>query len=126
MPFAIPWSRKPSPRSNASSSSSTGGASLSPQDWVELAVSSTAARRGAQGLVARDFAVMRAVATGSWLASAYQRQGIGKEMRAAVLALAFDRLGAEIAETEAFVDNPASAGVSRALGYVPNGTGRLA
>ena len=69
---------------------------------------------------------MRAVATGSWLGSAYQRQGIGKEMRAAVLALAFDRLGAEIAETEAFVDNPASAGVSRALGYVPNGTGRLA
>ncbi len=102
-------------------------AAWSPQDWVlELAVSLDGRIVGAQGLVARDFAVMRAVATGSWLGSAYQRQGIGTEMRAAVLALAFDRLGAEIAETEAFVDNPASAGVSRALGYVPNGTGRLA
>ena len=47
-------------------------------------------------------------------------------MRGAVLALAFDGLGAETAETEAFLDNPASAGVSRALGYVSNGIGRLA
>ena len=47
-------------------------------------------------------------------------------MRGAVLALAFDGLGAESATTEAFVDNPASAGVSRALGYRPNGTGSIA
>ena len=60
---------------------------------------------GVQGLVARDFAVMRAVATGSWLGAEFQRRGIGKEMRGAVLALAFDGLGAQIAETEAFVDN---------------------
>ncbi|HSS36732.1 MAG TPA: GNAT family protein [Patescibacteria group bacterium] len=129
MPFAIPWSRKPSPRFEREFIQFHWGAraAWSPQDWVlELAVSLDGRIVGAQGLVARDFAVMRAVATGSWLGSAYQRQGIGTEMRAAVLALAFDRLGAEIAETEAFVDNPASAGVSRALGYLPNGTGRLA
>jgi RimJ/RimL family protein N-acetyltransferase len=47
-------------------------------------------------------------------------------MRGAVLALAFDGLGAEIAESEAFLDNLPSAGVSRSLGYAPNGVGRLA
>jgi RimJ/RimL family protein N-acetyltransferase len=47
-------------------------------------------------------------------------------MRAAVLTLAFDGLGADIAETEANVGNVGSNGVSRALGYEPNGVGRLA
>ena len=47
-------------------------------------------------------------------------------MRQAVLALAFDHLGAEVAETEAFLDNPASNRVSLAVGYEPNGFGRLA
>ena len=47
-------------------------------------------------------------------------------MRGAVLALAFDGLDAESATTEAFLDNPASAGVSRALGYRPNGVGSIA
>jgi RimJ/RimL family protein N-acetyltransferase len=45
-------------------------------------------------------------------------------MRTAVLALAFDGLGAEVAETSAWADNAASIGVSRALGYEPNGTSR--
>jgi len=35
-------------------------------------------------------------------------------------------LGAEVAETEAFLDNAASAAVSRSVGYEPNGFGRLA
>jgi RimJ/RimL family protein N-acetyltransferase len=47
-------------------------------------------------------------------------------MRQAILALAFDHLGAEVAETEAFLDNPASNKVSLAVGYEPNGFGRLA
>jgi RimJ/RimL family protein N-acetyltransferase len=66
------------------------------------------------------------VKTGSWLGRDFQGRALGKEMRAVVLALAFDGLGAEVAETEAFVDNAASAGVSRSLGYEPNGIGRLA
>jgi RimJ/RimL family protein N-acetyltransferase len=66
------------------------------------------------------------VKTGSWLGRDFQGRGLGKEMRAAVLALAFDGLGAEVAETEAFVVSTASAGVSRSLGYEPNGVGRLA
>jgi RimJ/RimL family protein N-acetyltransferase len=42
-------------------------------------------------------------------------------MRSAVLHLAFAELGAEVAETSAFADNPASLGVTRALGYQENG-----
>ncbi len=129
MPFAIPWSIKPSPRFEREFIQFHWGtrATWSPADWVlELAVSLDGRLVGSQGLVARDFAVMRAVATGSWLGAEFQRRGIGKEMRGAVLTLAFDGLGAQVAETEAFVDNPASAGVSRALGYEPNGIGRLA
>ena len=43
-------------------------------------------------------------------------------MRAAGLHLAFEGLAAERAESEAFEDNAASIGVSRALGYEQNGT----
>jgi RimJ/RimL family protein N-acetyltransferase len=42
-------------------------------------------------------------------------------MRAAVLALAFDGLGAEVAESGFFPGNAASARVSEKLGYQPNG-----
>jgi RimJ/RimL family protein N-acetyltransferase len=47
-------------------------------------------------------------------------------MRAAVLGLAFDGLGARVAETSAFLDNAASNAVSRGLGYEENGFGSLA
>jgi hypothetical protein len=43
-------------------------------------------------------------------------------MRAAILHLAFAGLSAREASSEAFADNDASNGVSRALGYEPNGT----
>ena len=43
-------------------------------------------------------------------------------MRATILHLAFAGLGAREASSEAFADNDASNGVSRALGYEPNGT----
>ncbi len=46
----------------------------------------------------------------------------GTEMRAAILHLAFAGLSAREASSEAFADNDASNGVSRALGYEPNGT----
>jgi RimJ/RimL family protein N-acetyltransferase len=45
-------------------------------------------------------------------------------MRLAVLALAFDGLGAQVAETSAWPDNAASLGVSRSLGYADNGVVR--
>jgi RimJ/RimL family protein N-acetyltransferase len=45
-------------------------------------------------------------------------------MRAAVLHLAFAGLGAEFATTSAFTDNASSLGVSRKLGYLPDGIRR--
>ena len=76
---------------------------------------------GTQGISACSFAQTRVVSTGSWLGRAHQGQGIGREMRAAVLHFAFEGLGAERAESDAFHDNAASLGVSAALGYVENG-----
>jgi RimJ/RimL family protein N-acetyltransferase len=58
----------------------------------------------------------------SWLAPGRRGQGLGKEMRAAILQLAFAGLGAREAGSDAFFDNEASNRVSRALGYEPNGT----
>jgi RimJ/RimL family protein N-acetyltransferase len=47
-------------------------------------------------------------------------------MRSAVLAFAFDGLGARLAESTAFLDNAASNAVSPGLGYDENGRGSLA
>lgn len=72
---------------------------------------------GAQGITGQEFGVRRTVATGSWLGADHQGRGIGTQMRLAVLALAFDGLGALEAHSGAFEDNPESAAVSRKLGY---------
>lgn len=77
---------------------------------------------GMQDLIGVSFRSTRAVATFSWLARQYQGRGLGREMRAAVLHLAFDGLGSERAESVAFHDNHASNRVSQSLGYEPNGT----
>ena len=76
---------------------------------------------GYQGLEGDDFARLRTVDSSSFLIGAARGQGLGKQMRAAVLALAFGALGARFAITSAWTDNHASLGVSRALGYVDNG-----
>lgn len=76
---------------------------------------------GCQDIGAKDFATLKTVSTGSWLKQSVQGQGLGKEMRAAVALYAFDWLKAEVAESDAAVWNTASLGVSRALGYEPNG-----
>jgi hypothetical protein len=64
------------------------------------------------------------VTTFSWLGLAHHSRGIGTEARLGVLAVAFDRLGAELALSEAFRDNHASQAVSRRIGYRPDGTSR--
>jgi len=79
---------------------------------------------GTQGVSARDFAILREVSTGSWLGREYHGQGVGTEMRAAVLHLAFAGLGAEYAISGAFTDNAASQRISRKLGYADNGVER--
>ncbi len=77
---------------------------------------------GVQDVAAEQFPVRRTVVTGSWLGQRHQGQGHGTEMRAAVLHFAFAGLGAERAETGAWADNAASLGVTRRLGYEPEGT----
>ncbi|NUT35902.1 MAG: GNAT family N-acetyltransferase [Hamadaea sp.] len=81
---------------------------------------------GEQSLEARDFARIGTVETASWLLTTERGQGLGKLMRIAVLTLAFEGLGAATAETEAWHHNVASLGVSRAVGYEPNGVYRHA
>jgi len=98
-----------------------------PQRWtLEFAVLCDGVVVGSQALSAHDFAVVRQVETGSWLGRAHQRQGIGTHMRQAVLHLAFEGLGAVLAVSAAFEDNPASLRVAAKLGYQPNGVDRIA
>ena len=73
----------------------------------------------------REFAALREVATGSWLGQKHQGKGIGTEMRAAVLHLAFEGLGAQTAVSSAWSDNKPSLGVSRKLGYTNDGVRRV-
>jgi RimJ/RimL family protein N-acetyltransferase len=76
---------------------------------------------GVQDINAEHFATLRSVHTGSWLGLAHQGQGLGKEMRQAILHLAFAGLGALEAHSGAFFDNEASLATSRSVGYQPNG-----
>lgn len=129
MPFGIAWTDLPAARRNLESyqwwMGSRGRWSVA--NWtLTFGVWDGGTPVGFQDLRGPDFLVYRTVATGSWIGREFQGRGIGKLMRQAVLALAFDHLGAQVAETEAFVDNPASNNVSFALGYEPNGFGQLA
>ncbi|WP_083646499.1 GNAT family N-acetyltransferase [Kitasatospora sp. CB01950] len=77
---------------------------------------------GMQDLVGADFTRFGVVSSFSWLVPGRRGDGIGKEMRSAVLHLALAGLDAREAESDAFADNHASNKVSRTLGYEPNGT----
>jgi RimJ/RimL family protein N-acetyltransferase len=79
---------------------------------------------GSQALEGDDFVRLRTVDSWSWLSADARGQGWGKQMRRAVLTLAFGALGAEYAITSAWHDNDASLGVSRSLGYADNGVER--
>ena len=129
MPFGIAWTDVRSPQRERDSYQwwlST-RATWTVESWVlALGVWVVGEPAGFQDLVGRDFLTLRMVRTGSWLGSGFQGRGIGKLMRQAVLGLAFDHLGAAVAESEAFVDNPASNKVSLGVGYQPNGFGQLA
>lgn len=125
MPFSTPWTRLESPQLEREGLQFywRNRSSLSPAKWtVPFAVFDDGELVGVQDVGATSFRVTRSVSTGSWLGLPFQGRGIGKEMRTAVLHFAFDGLGALEAHTSAFVDNPSSQGVTRALGYVPNGT----
>lgn len=76
---------------------------------------------GTQGMSAINFGKLGVVETGSWLGRRFQGQGLGKEMRAAILHLAFAGLGAIEAISGYWHDNVPSKRVSEGLGYEPNG-----
>lgn len=97
-------------------------AAWKPSSWhLPLAVVVDGRVAGVQGMLADDFAARRTISSGSWLGRGYQGRGLGTEMRAAMLHLGFAGLGAVRAESGAWHDNQASLGVSRKLGYTPNG-----
>ncbi len=94
----------------------------SPAHWrLNFAVFAAGELIGAQELEGTDFPVLRTVDTFSFLVPAARGRGLGKQMRGAILALAFGPMAAQAAITSAWHDNHASLGVSRALGYQPNG-----
>jgi RimJ/RimL family protein N-acetyltransferase len=129
MPFRIGWTDVPQPQRNRESLAHWWRlrAQWTPQDWSWCgAVRCDGELVGVQDLMAKDFGLLREVSTGSWLGQAHQGAGIGKEMRAAVLHLAFEGLGA-LRACSGFVDgNEPSRRVSEALGYQPNGTSSFA
>ncbi|GAB3590068.1 GNAT family N-acetyltransferase [Angustibacter peucedani] len=128
-PFLTPWAEgTPAERADVVLRSHWDGlASWAPDDWrlgLGVFTREGATAIGVVTLRARDFRVRREVVTSSWLGLAHQGQGYGTEARTALLALAFDHLGATDATTEVFQDNHRSQGVSRRLGYQPDGVSR--
>jgi len=100
-----------------------GRAHVDPSWWrLYFVVMAGGEPAGMQDLIGVQFAAPGTVATFSWLGPGYRGRGLGTEMRAAVLHLAFAGLAAREAASEAFAGNHASSRVSRALGYEPNGT----
>ncbi|SFB43401.1 Protein N-acetyltransferase, RimJ/RimL family [Amycolatopsis marina] len=129
MPFIVPWTDQP-PAKVALSVVQHHWQQLgnwTPQDWsLDLAVFDSGVVVGQQSISAHNLAITREVRTGSWVGQPHQGRGIGTEMRAAVLHLAFAGLHAEEAISAAFDDNIASSAVSRKLGYQPDGVHRRA
>jgi len=125
MPFLVPWTDQPPEDMVRGTLQYFWGqrSRLTPSDWcVNFLVRHQGKVIGSQSMSGKEFAITREVSTGSWLGVAFQRQGFGTEMRAAVLLLAFDHLGAATARSGAFTDNPASLRVSERLGYRTDGS----
>lgn len=124
-PFGTPWDEAPDMAVRSARWIWQSRLRADRDDWVVmLGVWADGALIGAQDVVARRFPAERTIETGSWLRRDAQGRGYGTEMRLAALLWAFDSLGAEVAETTAYDWNAASLGVSRALGYQPNGESR--
>jgi len=93
-----------------------------PEAWrLGFVVSAGAKIIGFQELEGENFPTLRTVDSSSFLIESARGRGYGKQMRRAVLALAFGPLGAQAAVSSAWQHNHASLGVSRSLGYLWNG-----
>jgi RimJ/RimL family protein N-acetyltransferase len=125
MPFLVPWTdAEPRELGRRVLQHHWGvRARLAPDDWsINFLARHEGRVIGTQGLSGAGFGTLREVKTGSWIGMRHQGQGFGTEMRAAVLAFAFDHLGAVRARSDAFADNAASHRVSARLGYRPDGS----
>ncbi|MGO1055755.1 GNAT family N-acetyltransferase [Crossiella sp. CA198] len=128
MPFSLPWTDWPHERMalGALQQRWRSRAAHTAASWdLGFLVRHRGKVIGTQSLVAQDFAELREVSCGCWYGLEHQGQGFGSEAWAAVLAFAFDHLGATHAHATAFVNNAGSRAVSRKLGYQDNGTRRV-
>lgn len=75
---------------------------------------------GEQTLTGVNFSTLGTVTTFSWLSADQRGRGLGHEMRAAILHLAFDGLGSKQATSDAFADNHGSNAISRGPGSARN------
>jgi RimJ/RimL family protein N-acetyltransferase/ribosomal protein S18 acetylase RimI-like enzyme len=117
MPFELPWTDDLS-EETVLDYHHTRLQEFSADDWeLGLVVFYRGRPVGSQSVRAERFAETKRVTTGSWLGREWQGQGLGTEMRAAVLQLAFGGLAANVAVSGAVAGNPQSLGVSRKLGY---------
>lgn len=124
MPFLVPWTRGTPAQVARSVMTYQWGLRqrTTPGDWaIELAVVRDGEPLGTQGVYAKDFLVTRTAESGSWLGLRHQHGGVGTRMRLMILHLLFEGFDALHATSSAFVDNPGSSGVSRKIGYSPNG-----
>lgn len=124
-PFNVPWSHAPSPdleRSVLSYNWRCRG-NWTKDEWELILVAETVDGSiiGCQSIGGKNFSIRKEVLTGSWIAMPWQGQGYGKEMRAAILHLAFVHLEAQWATSTANSDNAQSLGVSLANGYEHDG-----
>ena len=128
MPFYFPWSTAPVGELGRNTAAYHWGkrSTFSPEDFcVDLAVLLVGQVIGCQGVAAKHFPVTRTGETGSWLGREFQGRGLGTAARQAFCELLFDHLGFEEITSAAFLDNPASHGVTRKVGYRPTDVQRI-
>lgn len=127
MPFGFPWTEAPRNELPAGFVRHQWEvrSRTSADQWVlPFAVRRNGELVGTQDVKGSRIVITRSCSTGSWLARRFHGQRIGTRMRQAVCAFAFDELGAIEMTSGAFVDNAPSLGVSRNVGYQPNGIQR--
>ncbi|MCB0965979.1 MAG: GNAT family N-acetyltransferase [Ilumatobacter sp.] len=128
MPFTVPWTDLPPPDFERSALEFYWrNRMVRPESWnILFAILVDGEVVGSSNLGAEGFPVTRWFETGSWLGREFHGRGLGKELRIATLHLGFVGFDALIAGTGAFVDNAPSLGVTRSLGYEPNGIAHAA
>lgn len=124
VPFHTDWVSRPSPEREREYLKHhwSQRANWQPHDWnLLLGCFVDDEPVGSQSIAGANFSTLRRFNTGSWLSQPHQGKGLGTEMRAAVLELGFVGLEASLATSGARLENAASLGVSRKLGYRDNG-----